>query len=209
MQSCQATLGVVFAETRGDAVIATGLRLTVTEMEFRSLPLLTVAGISFVGFAVLLTCVVVALLRSNKRQFVATGRLVAEQEFDLPAMSLLLLLEVPRFGSDFRDLQFELIGQPADKVITLSYNLFGARGAVYGVTTMRVPIGRLTLQRSGRYLVRVHGLRAGAENTRSRILFSRPYLGRMIVQIIAIVSFAIGLLLSLLLGLWQVFPPRS
>jgi hypothetical protein len=37
-------------------------------------------------------------------------------------------------------------------------------------------------------------------------MFSRPYLGRMVLQIIAIVICAIGMLLSLLLGLWQVLP---
>jgi hypothetical protein len=185
------------------------LRFTVIEMELRSLPLLTVASIAFVAFAILLIFAVAALLRSNKRQLVATGRLVAEQEFDLPAVPLLLLLEVPRFGSNFRDLEFDLIGQPTGKVITLSYNLLRAQGAVYGVTTMRVPIGRLTVEQPGLYLLRVNGLPAGAENTDSRILFSRPYLARMILQIIAIVLLAIGLLLSLLLALWQVFPPRS
>ena len=37
-------------------------------------------------------------------------------------------------------------------------------------------------------------------------MLSRPYLARMILQIIGIVFFAIGMLLSLLLALWQVLP---
>jgi hypothetical protein len=71
---------------------------------------------------------------------------------------------------------------------------------------MRVPIGRIMLERSGRYLIRVSGLDRGTTDPRCRMLFSRPYLGRMIAQIIGIVFCGVGLLLSLLLALWQLFP---
>ncbi|MEP6709735.1 MAG: hypothetical protein ABJB32_06345, partial [Verrucomicrobiota bacterium] len=40
-------------------------------------------------------------------------------------------------------------------------------------------------------------------------LLSRPYLGRMVLQIIGIVVCSVGMLLSLLLGLWQVLPLQS
>lgn len=48
-------------------------------------------------------------------------------------------------------------------------------------------------------------LQPATEDTTSRLLFSKPYLGRMVLQIIGIVLCAIGLLLSLLLGAWQLF----
>ena len=71
---------------------------------------------------------------------------------------------------------------------------------------MRVPLGRVIVERPGSYLVRVGGLQEGADYARCRIMFSRPYLGRMVLQIIGIVICAIGMLLSLLLALWQVLP---
>jgi hypothetical protein len=50
------------------------------------------------------------------------------------------------------------------------------KGAVYGVTTMRVPIGRLPFVRPGRYLMRVLGCN-GDRDSNSRVMLSRPYLG--------------------------------
>jgi hypothetical protein len=176
-------------------------------METRSLPLLIAAAAAFVCFAGLLGWVIARFLRSNREQFIATGRLAKEQEFGLPgSMPMLLMLEVPRFGSHFRHLQFEIVETASGKTTKLGYSPLHAQGAVYGVKTMRVPIGRILLERSGRYLVRVIGLERQPGDSRSRILFSRPYLGRMIAQIIGLVFCGVGLLLSLLLALWQLLP---
>ena len=122
------------------------------------------------------------------------------------AAALLLLIDVPRFGSRFRELEFEVVEQASGRTTKLTYDFLRAQGAVYGVTTMRVPLGRVTVERPGSYLVRVCGLKPGADYSRCRIMFSRPYLGRMVLQIIGIVICAIGMLLSLLLALWQVLP---
>ena len=176
-------------------------------MEIKSLPLLLGAGVAGLIFLSLLVRVIAALLRSNRKQIVATGPLIEEQEFELgEASPLLLMVEVPRFGSDFRQLQFEVVEQASGQVTRLSYDFLRAQGAVYGVTTMRVPIGRLPFVQPGRYLVRVLGLQPRTSYSSSRIMLSQPYLGRMVLQIIGIVICAIGLLLSLLLGLWQVLP---
>jgi len=176
-------------------------------MEIKSLPLLLVASLSGLIFLSLLIRVIAALLRSNRKQLVATGPLIAEQEFELSdASPLLLMVEVPRFGSDFRQLQFEVVEKASGQVTRLSYDFLRAQGAVYGVTTMRVPIGRLPLVQPGRYLVRVLGLQPQTSYSSCRIMLSRPYLGRMVFQIIGIVICAIGLLLSLLFSLWQVLP---
>ena len=91
----------------------------------------------------------------------------------------------------------------------MKYEYMRAQGAVYGVTTMRVPLGRMTAQRAGAYSMRVTGLQAGKDYSACRILLSRPYLGRMVLQIIGIVICGVGMLLSLLLGLWQVLPLQS
>ena len=130
----------------------------------------------------------------NKNLFSANQRL------------LLLLVEVPRIGSNFRQLEFELIEKATGQSTRMHYDFLRAQGAVYGVTTMRVPIGRFVVQREGSYLLRITGLQPDADYSGSQIMLSRPYLARMILQIIGIVFFAIGMLLSLLLALWQVLP---
>ena len=176
-------------------------------LDVKSWPLLIAASAGFVVFGFLLVAVITSLVRSNRRQIVATGPLVAEQEFELKeAQPLLLLVEVPRLGSGFRNLEFQVTETATGRVTSLSYNFLRAQGAVYGVTTMRVPIGRIEMAPPGPYLVRVLGLQTGADLSRSRIMLSRPYLGRMVAQIIGIVVCGIGLLLSLLFGLWQVLP---
>jgi len=179
----------------------------IVALDVKSWPLLIAASAGFVVFGFLLVAVITSLVRSNRRQIVATGPLVAEQEFELKeAQPLLLLVEVPRLGSGFRNLEFQVTETATGRVTSLSYNFLRAQGAVYGVTTMRVPIGRIEMAPAGPYLVRVLGLITGADLSRSRIMLSRPYLGRMVAQIIGIVVCGIGLLLSLLFGLWQVLP---
>jgi len=179
----------------------------IVALDVKSWPLLIAASAGFVVFGFLLVAVITSLVRSNRRQIVATGPLVAEQEFELKeAQPLLLLVEVPRLGSGFRNLEFQVTETATGRVTSLSYNFLRAQGAVYGVTTMRVPIGRVEMAPPGSYLVRVLGLQTGADLSRSRIMLSRPYLGRMVAQIIGIVLCGIGLLLSLLFGLWQVLP---
>src|ERR1051325_10466885 len=176
-------------------------------MTIKSLPLLAGASAIFFALGVLLIWVVVRLVRNNRAQLVASGPLVAEQEFAIrePA-ELLLLVEVPRFGSNFRELKFEVIEKTTRISTAMRYDFLRAQGAVYGVTTMRVPLGRFVAQRPGSYLVRVTGLEPGAKDSGSRIMLSHPYLMRLVLQIIGIVICAIGMLLSLLLAMWQVVP---
>lgn len=176
-------------------------------MVIKSLPLLAAASTGFFLLGGLLAWVVARLLRSNREQLVAGGPLRAEQEFNIgqPA-ALVLLIEVPRFGSNFREFQFEVVEKASGQSTKLRYDFARAQGAVYGMTTMRVPLGRLIVRRPGSYLVRVEGLQPGTDYSRSRIMLSRPYLGRMILQTMGIVICAIGMLLSLLLAFWQVLP---
>ncbi len=176
----------------------------------KSVPLLALGAGGFFVAGSLLTWAITRLLRSNRKQIVASGPVTAEQEFRLPAAGeFLLVLEVPRFGSDHRAWQLEVLEQATGEVTRLRYDPIRAGGAVYGMGSMRVPYGRLRLARAGSYLVRVLGLEPGKNYSSSRVLISRPYLGRMILQIIGIVFSAILLLLSLLLLLWQVLPLQS
>ena len=146
---------------------------------------------------------VVRLFRSNREQLVAGGPLLAEQEFIIrePA-ALLLLIEVPRFGSNFRQFEFEVVERATGQSTKLRYDFVRAQGAVYGVTTMRVPLGRFNAAAArARISCGSVDYRPGTDYSRSRIMFSRPYLGRMVLQIIGIVICAIGMLLCLLLAL--------
>lgn len=176
-------------------------------MAIKSFPLLFSASTAFLIFGTLLIRAIVRLVRANRAQIVAAGPMVAEQQVTLaePA-SLRFLVEVPRFATWLRNLEFEVTEMATAKTTKLSYDFVRAQGAVYGVTTMRLPLGTVIGEHPGEYLIRVIGLEPGKDYGQSKVMLSRPYLGRMILQIIAIVFCALGLLGSLLLALWQLFP---
>lgn len=165
------------------------------------------ASFLFVALSCLLTWIVIRFLRSNRNQVLATGKLLPEQELMIREPGeLVLLLETPRLSTDYRNFEFEVVEQATGEKTKMKYSYARAQGAVHGVTTMRVPLGRMIAQGAGSYLVRVLGLQAGKDYSSSRIVFSRPYLGRMALQIFGIVVCAVGMLLSLLGALWQVLP---
>jgi hypothetical protein len=179
-------------------------------MNVKSWSLLLGASILFVAFAVALIWVVMRLLRSNREQILATAPLLPEQEVTIRAPGeMILLIETSRFDTDYRNLEFEVLEKTPARSTKLKYGYMRGQGAVHGVTTMRVPIGNVIAQSPGTFVVRVTGLEPGRDYARSRMLFSRPYLGRMALQIIGIVLCAVGMLLSLLLAAWQLFPLQT
>jgi hypothetical protein len=176
-------------------------------MTIKSLPLLLGASTAFLIFAALLIRAIARFLRANREQLVAVGPMVAEQQVTLvKPLALRLLVEVPRFAPWLRRLEFEVTEVATSRRTKLGYDLVRAQGAVYGVTTMRVPLGTVIAERAGEYLIRVNGLESGKDYSQSKVMLSRPYLARMIFQIMAIVFCALGLLGSLLLALWQILP---
>ena len=176
----------------------------------KSWSVLVVAGAVFLTLGCLLIWVVAQLIRKNREQILATAALVAEQELAIREPGeLVLLLETPRFGTDYRNFEFDIIENATGQRTHMKYEYMRAQGAVYGMTTMRVPLGRMMAQRAGTYLMRVTSLQTGKDYSACRILLSRPYLGRMVLQIIGIVVCAVGMLLSLILGSWQVLPLQS
>jgi len=176
-------------------------------MIVKSWSMLVLASVVFVLLGCVLTWFVARLLRSNREQMLATAALVTEQELTIREPGeVVLLLETPRFGSDYRNFEFEVVEKATGQTTKMKYDYMRAQGAVYGVTTMRVPLGRMTAQHAGTFLVRVSGLQVGKDYSGSRVMFSRPYLGRMVSQILGIVVCGIGMLLSLLFALWQIFP---
>jgi hypothetical protein len=179
-------------------------------MTIKSLPLLLGASTAFLIFGSLLIRAIARLFRANRAQIVATGPMIAEQRVTLAEpSSLRLLVEVPRFAPWLRHLRFEVTEIATAKTTRLSYNFVRAQGAVYGLTTMRLPLGTVVVEHSGEYIIRVIGLEPGKDYAQSKLMLSRPYLRRMVLQIIAIVFCALGLLGSLLLALWQLFPPQE
>lgn len=176
-------------------------------MTIKSLPLLLGASTAFLIFASLLIRAIMRLLRANRAQIVAAGPMVAEQQITLAEpSSLRLLVEVPRFAPWIRHLQFEVTEIATAKSTKLGYGFARAQGTVYGVSTMRMPLGTVVVEHAGEYLIRVSGLEPNQDYSQSKVILSRPYLGRMVMQIIAIVFCALGLLGSLILALWQLLP---
>src|SRR5688572_12653001 len=164
---------------------------------------LMVAGAAIAIFGFLLVWLVGRLLRSNRADVQTTLPLVQEQEVDLAvAEEMVLRIEMPRIDTDYRRLQFEIVESRSGKVITMAHRGRAKSGATYGVTTMKLPIGRMTVSPAGRYIIRVAGMTADKDYSAYRLMFSRPYLARMAFQIVGIVLCGVGMLLSLLWGLW-------
>ncbi len=155
-------------------------------MIVKSWSTLILASVVFVTLLCGLLSFVMKLLRSNREQIFATAALVPEQEVTIgESGEIVLLLEVPRFGSDYRNFEFEVVEQATGQTTTMKYDYLRAQGAVYGVTTMRVPLGRMTAQQAGTFLARVAGLQMDKDYSRCRIMFSRPYPGRRVGRLSA------------------------
>lgn len=159
--------------------------------------------VTFVLFGIGLVWCVTNLVRGNRSDTLASGSVIPQQEINLAASGdVVVLMEVPRTAADFRGFQIELLEKQTGQIAsTLKYSVVTAQGTVHGITTMKVPFGRIPL-RAGAYVVRIAGLQAGKDYSNDRLEFSRPYLGRMALQIIEIVLCGVGMLLSLLWGLW-------
>jgi hypothetical protein len=179
-------------------------------MAIKSSGTLVGAGAGFVILACMAGWFAWRLIRSNRDQVLASGALVPEQQFNLAGSGeVLILLETPRLEVSYPNLKFAVVELATGTTTTMSYHYTQAQGAVHVVSTVRIPFGSLTAPRPGAYLVRVTGLDPTHDYSRLRILVSRPYLGRMTVQIVGIVLCSIAALLCLILATWQIFPPQS
>ena len=172
-------------------------------MVIKSWSLLTAAGLAFLLLGAGLIWFVLHLLRSNRGDLLASAGLAGEQEINLPSPgAVVVLLETPRTASDFREFQIELTEKQTGRAVKMKYEFATAQGAVYALKTMKVPFGRMTAPRAGPYVVRVSGLRDGKDYSDYRLMLSRPYLGRMVFQIIGIVICGVGMLLSVIWAAW-------
>lgn len=164
----------------------------------------SVAVIAFLVLGAGLVWVVLQMLRGNREDVLATMAFSPEQEINLlEPGELILLVEGPRFSTDYMHFEFEVIEKQSGLSNKMKYHVFKDQGAVYGVSTMKVPYGRMRAPRAGVYVVRANGLNPGQDYSNYHILLSRPYIGRMALQIIGIVFCGVGMLLTLLWACWQ------
>ena len=162
-------------------------------------------GVAFILFGVGLVLCVTGLVRGNRESVVATAPLIQEQEIRLPPSTggeILVLVETPRTAADYGGFQIQFVEKQTGQVVTLGYSMMRAQGTVYGVTTMKVPFGRLPA-RPGVYTVRISGMQPGADYSRYGLILSKPYMGRMALQIIGIVLCGVGMLLTAIGVAWS------
>jgi len=172
-------------------------------MAVKSVGLLVTAGFLFVFLGAGLIGSVTYLLRGNQKSVLNILPLAFEQEvrIDHPG-EVVLLMEVPRLAADFRNFQIDLTNLQTGQWTSMHYHYLTAQKSVYGVTTMKVPFGGLTNAAPATYSMHVSGLEPGKDYSSYRLILSRPYMGRMALQIIAIVICGVGMLLSVIWACW-------
>ena len=159
-------------------------------------------GTAFLLLGIALVWCVVKMVKGNRSDILVSAPIRPEQEISLPSAGVvLLLLESPRMATDYRAMQFELVEKQSGQKVTMGYSLVTAQGAVYGFTTVQVPFGRMAV-RPGAYIARIHGLQAGRDYSGYRLMISRPYIGRLTLQIIVLVLCGVGMLGSLIWAAW-------
>ena len=164
---------------------------------------LAVPAVVFVLLGVGLVWSVATLVRSNSGDILASAPAVPRQEVSLPSTGdVVVMMEVPRIGSDFRGFRIELLEKQTGQATAMKYSFVAARGASYSFSTMQVPFGRMPGARAGVYAVRIEGLQPGRDYSSHRLILSRPYIGRMVLQILAIVFCGVGMLLSVIWAAW-------
>ena len=164
---------------------------------------LALAATVFVLLGIGLVLCVRSLVRGNRGDLIASAPIASEQEMTLASPGeVLVVIETPRMSTAYRSFQIQLVDRQSGQVFNMPYSLMTAQGAVYGVTTMQVPFGRMTA-RPGAYLVRMWGLQAGQDYSGYRMILSRPYMGRMEPRNVGIVLCGGGMLLSVIWAAWM------
>ena len=164
---------------------------------------LAVAGIAF-GFCCLgAGWMALRLIRSNRAALIATLPLRAEQTIAVESPGeLIVSVEVPRLSTDYRRWEFEVVEENSGRIHAMKYGGPRSTGAVTGITTIKIPLGRLTLARPDKLTLRVKGLASDVNYSTYHLVLARPHLMRMALQITGLVLCGVGTLLSLLWGLW-------
>jgi hypothetical protein len=162
-----------------------------------------VAGVAGVLFAVGAGWIATQLIRSNRAAVIATLPLLREQTVAIEtAGELVVSIEVPRLTTEYRQWEIEVVEAHTRRSHGMRYGGPRATGAVKGLSTIKIPLGRLSLAQPGNLTLRVKGLAADANYSAYHIVLARPHLARMALQIVGLVGCGVGMLLSLLCALW-------
>jgi hypothetical protein len=117
-------------------------------------------------------------------------------------LDVTVLVQVPQFATDFKDLQLELIEKESERRTVMKYSYASSQGAVHGFDGVKLRFGQLNVSRTGAYIARLSGLAPGKDYSNCQLIFSRPYLVRMTLQIIGIVFCGVGMLGCAIWAAW-------
>lgn len=169
----------------------------------KSWSLLIFAGILFLLLGVGLVWCALRLIQGNRGDTVAAAPFVPEQDIQLPPGSdVVVLLQVPQFATDFKDIQLELIDKDSHRSTVMKYSYASSQGAMHGFDGVKLRFGQLNVSNKGAYTACISGLAPGKDYSNCRLIFSRPYLGRMTLQIIGIVFCGVGMLGCMIWAAW-------
>jgi hypothetical protein len=164
---------------------------------------LAVAGMAFALFCVGAGWLALRLIRSNRAAVISSLPLLPEQTVAVEAPGeLVVSIEVPRMATEFRQWEFEIVEESTRRTHPMKWGGPRSTGAVTGISTVKIPLGRLTLARPDSLTLRVKGLASSENYAAYHLILARPHLARMALQIVGLVVCGVGMLLSLLWGLW-------
>ena len=169
----------------------------------KSWSMLAVAGSIFLLLGIGLVWGTIRLIKGHRGDTIASAALVPEQEIRFPTGGEVeVLVQVPQLSSDFKDIQIQLTEKNSGQTQMMKYSYASAQGAVHGFDGVKLRFGNMTVSPASLYIVRVSGLVPGKDYSNYRLIFSRPYLGRMTLQIIGIVFCAVGMLGCVIWAAW-------
>jgi hypothetical protein len=119
-------------------------------------------------------------------------------EFQRPGEKC-LHIEGPRFTTAFARVSFALRDQATGEAVPLRRAFF--RATTGGVSRARLLTHRCTIKHAGRYELLTFGIREGADPAPLAIVFTGPYVGKMIALILGLVLAGQLVIGSLVLGI--------
>lgn len=164
---------------------------------------LAVAGIALVLFCVGAGWIALRLIRSNRDAMISSLPVVPEQTYEVTTPGeLVVSIEVPRMTTEYRQWEFEIVEENSQRTHLMKWGGPRSTGAVTGISTVKIPVGRIALERPDKLSIRVKGLTLDQNYSAYHVVLARPHLARMALQIVGLVMCGVGMLLSLLWGLW-------
>ena len=143
------------------------------------------------------------LIRSNRAAMISTLPLLPEQTVAIESHGeLVASIEVPRMTTEYREWEFEIVEAGSGQRHLMRYGGPRSTGAVTGISTVKIPLGRFKLAQPGKLTVSVKGITSDANYSTYHVVLARAHLARMALQIAGLVLCGVGTLLSLIWTLW-------